>query len=104
MDNGKIKDRVIHQKWLVIFITACNMWFANADQSPVGVFMGFGLKNYPNGLENRRAFGDSLLLLVSLNKAREIVKKGFKRGSPLPPSHFIIKELCWSLGVGRAFE
>lgn len=63
--------------------------------------MGFGLKNYPNGLENRRAFGDSLLLLVSLNKAMEIVKKVSNGVPPYPQVILLLKSFAGHWGWGE---
>lgn len=76
LDNGKIKSRVIHQKWLVTFFTVCNRCFVNADQSPVGLFRGSGLRS-SNGLGHGGMFLDWPLLLASLNTAREHSEEGF---------------------------
>lgn len=69
LDNGKIKNWVVHQKWLIIFIRACNTWFVNTERGLVGMFLRFGPRCSSNGLGNRGVSLDLLLLLVSSNKA-----------------------------------
>ena len=77
------------------------MWFVNTERSFLGVFNRFDLRCSPDGLGNRAESLDPLVLLVSLNKANELQKKGFKWSLP-PPFPGRYEDLCWS--VGKAFE
>lgn len=72
LDNGKIKNWVVHQKWFIIFIRACNTWFVNTERGLVGMFLRFGPRCSSNGLGNRGVSLDLLLLLASSNKASEL--------------------------------